>query len=464
MGAVAAGGVVWRTEASAPGPAEGTTPGQPQLATPVLSVRRLPTVVAAPIAERRLRLDLEAWAAQAPGDSCAVVRNDESVVFEQRPDDALVPASTTKLLTATAVLLQLGPDERLTTRVVATAPVVDGVVPGDLVLVGGGDPLLATADYMARFRNQPQTFTDLDALAASVEAAGVRRVEGAVVGDETRYDQERYVAGWPVRYLNQNVIGPLSALAVNDGFAAYPTPGATDVPLEPADHPAVNAAAVLTRLLVARGIEVVGEPRAGAAPAEFQELAAIESPPMAQVLAQLLTESDNSTGELLLKELGARAGAGTTAAGRERARALLDLAEIDVGGAVVADGSGLSLDNRASCSLLVDLLERPDTGPVLDAGLAVAGESGTLSRRFSGTDLEGRLRGKTGSLNTVTALAGVVQDDDPPLTFAYVVNAPPPGPVPEGVAASQQALGEILLAWPRVPDSTVLGPMPAGGR
>lgn len=430
----------------------------------MLSVRRLPTVVAAPIAERRLRVDLEAWAAQAPADSCAVVRTPDGSVLEQRPDDPLVPASTIKLLTATAVLLELGADGRLATRLVAAAPVVDGVVTGDLVLVGGGDPLLATADYVARFRNQPQTFTDLDALAASVATAGVRRIEGSVVGDETRYDQERYVAGWPVRYINQNVTGPLSALALNDGFETYPSPGATSVPLVPADQPAVNAAAVLTRLLVARGIEVVGEPTSGAAPPDAVELAVIESPPMADVVAQLLTESDNNTGELLLKELGARAGAGTTAAGRERVRALFDQHAIDPGAAVVDDGSGLSLDNRASCGLLVELLERPVTGPVLDDGLAVAGETGTLSRRFSGTDLEGRLRGKTGSLNTVTALAGVVEDDDPPLTFAYVVNAPPPGPVPEGVAASQQALGEILLSWPRLPDPSVLGPVPAGGR
>lgn len=447
-----------------PSPSEGRASAPALQPTPVLSVRRLPSVVAAPIAERRLRLDLEAWAAQAPGDSCVVVRTAEGPVLERRPDDPLVPASTTKLVTATAALLQLGPDERLATRVLATAPAADGVVPGDLVLVGGGDPLLATADYVARFRNQPQTFTDLDALAASVEAAGVRRVEGSVVGDETRYDQERYVAGWPARYIDQNVTGPLSALAVNDGFAAYPTPGATDVPLEPAEQPAVNAAEVFTRLLEARGVEVVGPPRAGAAPAGAPELAVIESPPMSQVVAQLLTESDNSTGELLLKELGARAGAGTTAAGRERARSLLEVAEVDVGAVVVGDGSGLSLDNRASCSLLVDLLERPETGPVLDAGLAVAGETGTLSRRFSGTDLEGSLRAKTGSLNTVSALAGIVQDDDPPLTFAYVVNAPPPGPVPEGVAASQEALGEILLAWPRVPDPAVLGPVSSGGR
>jgi serine-type D-Ala-D-Ala carboxypeptidase/endopeptidase (penicillin-binding protein 4) len=330
-------------------------------------------------------------------------------------------------------------------------------------LVGGGDPVLATGDYVARFRNQPQVFTDLDLLAERVQAAGVRRLEGSVVGDEGRYDTQRYVPGWPRRYIDQNVTGPLSALAVNDGFARYPSPADASAALAPAEDPAANAAAVLTRLLTDRGVEVTGEPRSGASPQQGVELGTVESPPMADVVAQLLSESDNNTGEMLLKELGARAGAPTTAGGRERAMSALEAAGIDLTGTVLADGSGLSLDNRAPCRLLVALLDRPGTGPVLDAGLAVAGETGTLSRQFVATDLEGQLRGKTGSLNTVTSLAGVVEDDDPPLTFAFVVNAAPPGPVAEGVAADQQALGEILLAWPRVPDVSVLGPLPSGG-
>jgi D-alanyl-D-alanine carboxypeptidase/D-alanyl-D-alanine-endopeptidase (penicillin-binding protein 4) len=461
LGVLVGGGLAWRSEAAVPAPPDATTPTS--AATPVLSVRRAPTVVAAPIAERRLRADLAAWAASVPPSSCAVVADDEEVFLEQRRDDALVPASATKLLTATAALLELGPDTRFTTRVVAAAAPADGILAGDLVLVGGGDPLLATADYAARFRNQPQTFTDLDALAAAVAEAGVRRIDGAVVGDEGRYDQQRYVAGWPQRYIDQDQIGPLSALSVNDGFASYPSPADTATPLEPAEDPPATAAAVLTGLLEARGIDVVGEGRAGAAPPDAVEVATVESVPVRDVVAQLLRESDNSTGELLLKELGARAGDPSTAGGRARATEVLVEAGLDLGASVIADGSGLSLDNRTTCALLLELLQRPETGPVLDAGLAIAGQSGTLARRFVGTDLAGRLRAKTGSLNTVTSLAGVVEDDDPPLTFAFLVNAPPPGPVPPGVADAQQALGDILLAWPRVADVAVLGPQSSEG-
>ncbi|MET0728922.1 MAG: D-alanyl-D-alanine carboxypeptidase/D-alanyl-D-alanine-endopeptidase [Acidimicrobiales bacterium] len=445
-------------------PTAGPAVGGDRLVTPVVSVRRIPTVVAEPIADRRLRGDLEAWAATAPAGSCAVVRDTEGgEVLDHRGDAPMVPASTLKLLTATAVLEQLGPDHRFRTVAVGPPP-VGGVVPGDLVLVGGGDPILASPAYAGRFERQPQIFTNLETLAADLAAAGIRQVAGSVVGDESRYDGERYVAGWPARYLSQQVVGPLSGLSVNDGFVDHPT--ATEPrPLVPAPDPAVQAAGVLTGLLEARGIDVVGDPRSGGAAPGSPELAAIESEPVAQVLAQLLLESDNSTAELLVKELGRDALDPTTPGGLARVRALLDEAGVDLTGAVLADGSGLSLENRVTCDQLMAALTLPDSGALVRTLLPVAGSSGTLTKAFLDTPLEGQLAAKTGSLNTVAALAGVVEDDDGPMTFAYLVN------VPEGesidlavVAASQQALGEVLLSWPRVPDVDVLGPRSAEPR
>src|SRR5690606_35873154 len=111
-----------------------------------------------------------------------------------------------KLLTATAALEELGPEHRFRTTLKGAAP-VDGVVAGDAALVGGGDPLLSTPDYAARFRRQPQIFTDLTTLADAVVDAGIRQINGSVVGDESRYDRERYVAGWPERYITQNQTG-----------------------------------------------------------------------------------------------------------------------------------------------------------------------------------------------------------------------------------------------------------------
>lgn len=432
--------------------------GGDRLTTPVLSVRRVPSVVAAPIADRRLRHDLADWAATAPADSCAVVHDvDGEVVLDHRGDVPLVPASTIKLLTATAVLEQLGPDHRFRT-VVRGAPPVDGTVNGDLTLVGGGDPILASPDYAARFERQPQIFTNLDTLAASIVDAGVRRVTGSLRGDESRYDAARYVAGWPDRYLSQHVVGPLTGLSVNDAFSEYPTPGRPHA-LVPAEDPPVQAAAVLTRLLEARGVDVVGEPGAGPAPEGSAEIAAIESEPVSRVLTQLIQESDNSTAELLLKELGRDGLTPTTSGGAARATALLGQAGLDLAGVTMADGSGLSLDDRVTCEVLVDALLRPETGPLLQSALPVAGESGTLAKAFSGTPLRGALAAKTGTLNTVAGLAGTVTDDDGEMTFAYLVNAAPSERVDTAaVVASQARLGEIMLSWPRVPDVEALGP------
>jgi D-alanyl-D-alanine carboxypeptidase/D-alanyl-D-alanine-endopeptidase (penicillin-binding protein 4) len=126
----------------------------------------------------------------------------------------------------------------------------------------------------------------------------------------------------------------------------------------------------------------------------------------------------------------------------------------------VVDGSGLSLDNRVTCAALVAVLERPETGPLLADLLPVAGESGTLERRFEEPPLAGVLRAKTGSLRSVVALAGLVEDDDPALTFALVSNGAAGATLPPSAEAHGERLGEILAAWPEVPDAEVLGPRP----
>jgi serine-type D-Ala-D-Ala carboxypeptidase/endopeptidase (penicillin-binding protein 4) len=430
-------------------------------ATPVLSPRRAPEVIAEPIARRRLAAELDMWVASVPAEVCVSVHAPDGVLYEHRVDEPMVPASTQKLLTATGALLELGPDHRFRTAVLAGAGPVDGVLAGDLAMVGGGDPLLHSADYVARYPRQPRLHTDLGGLADAVVAAGVRRIEGAVVGDERRYDRERYVASWPGRYISQNQSGPLSALSVNDGFARFPTSPEDPGPLAPAADPAANAAAVLTRLLRDRGVEVAGEARSGDAPDGLVELASVESPPVVEIARQLLAESDNETGELLLKELGLlRGGQGSTGAGATALDAVLREAGIAADAAVVADGSGLSLENRVTCRLLIELLARPDTGPAMVEGLAVAAQTGTLADRFGGSSLEGRLRGKTGSLNSVAALAGVVEDDDATLTFAYVANGTGGGVVAPEAVGAQGALAELLLAHPRVPEIELLGPRP----
>lgn len=429
---------------------------RPRPSVPLLSVRRDLAPLAEEAAERRLQSRLGEFVAGLPPDTCLSVDTGD-VSFDHRADDPQVPASATKILTGVASLVALGADFRYTTTVSTPTPPVDGVVAGDLHLIGGGDPILAQGEYAARYR-RPQQFSDVRLLVDAVAAAGVVRIEGAVVGDESRYDTERYHPAWPPRFITQNQTGPLSALLVNDGFATWPTTGAG--PVEPAPDPAAHAAEVFRLLLEERGITVAGGARSGPAPAGAPVVAEHRSPPLREIVGQMLTESDNATAELLGKELGLQeGGAGTFAAGAAAVRSVLAEAGFDVARTTVVDGSGLASGNTLDCELLMSLLEHPPTADAIREGLAVAGATGTLAERWQGTDLAGRVRAKTGTLNQVTALAGVAATDGAgDATFALVVNVREPERIQLETIAAQQRLAELLVVHPDTPDLSAFAP------
>ncbi|HEY1119193.1 MAG TPA: D-alanyl-D-alanine carboxypeptidase/D-alanyl-D-alanine-endopeptidase [Acidimicrobiales bacterium] len=454
LGALAAGSLATAVQLGPPPTREPVT-ARPRPAVPLLSVRRDLDPLAEEAAEHRLRTGLGEVLAGLPADTCLTVEAGD-VRFSHRADDPQAPASSTKILTAVAALVALGGDHRYTTTVATATPPAAGVVAGDLHLVGGGDPLLAQGEYAARYR-RPQTFSDLRALAGAVAAAGVVRVEGAVVGDESRYDTVRYHPAWPSRFITQDQTGPLSALAVNDGFAEWPSQGAG--PVEPAPDPAAHAADVFRLLLEERGITVAAGSRSGPAPVGASVVAEHRSPPLREVVAQMLAESDNATAELVLKELGLQVeGAGTFAAGAAAVAEVLAGAGFDMAGVALVDGSGLAPGNTLDCGLLMDLLEHPPTADAVREGLAVAGETGTLAERGVGTDLAGRVRAKTGTLNQVTALVGQADTGAGEATFALVVNVVEPERIQLDALASQQRLAELLVAFPDRPDLSAFEP------
>ena len=431
------------------------------LATPVLSVRRVPGVLSRTIGEVRLVAGLEAALAEpslgpARERSCLVVRSADRVLFERRPDQPLIPASTMKVLTGLAALRRLGPDARYVTEVKAAAPAAGGVVDGPLWLVGGGDPLLATADYAASFRNQPQLYTPLEELADRVVAAGVREVRGGVVGDESRYDTVRYVPTWKPGYLTDSEVGPASALVVNDNFTQF-----RPRKMLAAGAPAVHAAAVLTGLLQARGVVVAGPADQGTAPAQAATVASLPSPPVADVVGQMLRESDNLTAELLVKELGRRdGGGGSWAAGLAETREALAEAGLPVDGFAAADGSGLDRSDQLTCGLLMAAMTTAGSGPLV-AGLPVAGQTGTLARRFLDTPVAGRLRAKTGSLDGVAGLVGYATSaEGGDLLFSLLANDLPRDSAGFGL---QERVGQVLVAYPDAPPPSELAPLKAPG-
>ena len=445
MGPLEHGGTRARGATRAPAPAA---------VTPVLSLRRVPVFLAGLAAGRRLRDDIDRVFTDTGlgrARACVVVHDaDGRSVYARQPELGLVPASTIKLLTAATALDRIGPDVRLVTDVRAARPPVGGLVEGDLWLVGGGDPLLATADFAATagLSGRARPASRLEDLADRIVAAGVRQVRGRLLGDERRYDSVRYVPSWKPAYVEQGQSGPLSALSVNGGFARLrPTP-------VPAGAPAVDAAARLVVLLAQRGVQVDGF-GAGVAPAGAVGVASLESLPMRQLVEEMLRDSDNTTAELLTKELGFRfGGAGSTAAGVSVLRAMArTLGPGIVDELVPSDGSGLDRSNRASCRALTALLD--DGQDALGGSLPVAARSGTLAGRFGGTPAAGRLAAKTGSLEGVVALSGYATDArDDPLAFTVLVNDP------RDAAARLlvDRIGVVLVGHPRGPTAAELGP------
>ncbi len=464
--ALVAAGAAWMAvrsdEAAAEVPARTVEPG-PGVVTPVLSARRVPEFLQTPAADQLLATSLDLRIAEVPADACLVVTEDGRTILERNAATPLTPASLQKIVTAEAALTLLGPDHRYRTTVVTAGEPVDGVVEGDVWFVGGGDPALETADYAARY-DPPRPSTSLEALADAVVAAGIREIRGDVVGDESRYDAVRYVPSWPARFASpQNQTGPLSALSVNDGFTSFPADPAATSAARPAADPPVHAAGILVGLLEERGVVVTGGAASGVAPVEAtRELGAIESAPLLDILDAMLVYSDNTTAELVLKELApATAGQRSTVAGAASAAAVLTEAGYPTAGVVVVDGSGLDAGNRLTCDLLADVLDREGPDSRLAEGFPVAGEPGTLETRFEGTPADGRIRAKTGSLLFVTSLAGFADAQDGRiLTFAYIANR---DPLPEDAVVFTVPLGTDLVAYPPGPAIDLLDPEPVPG-
>ena len=429
--------------------------------TQVLSARRVPGLLGRPVADRRLVAALQPAVAALGGQSCVAVSGPAGRLFDHQAATALVPASNAKLLTGFAALRILGADTRFRTDVVGAAPDGVGTVAGDLWLVGGGDPLLSTAPFRARVKyGDRMAATPLEGIADAVVAAGVRHVTGSVVGDESRYDAQRAVPSWPGRYQAEGQIGSLSALAINDGrdFAAIdgqPSPGG------PSAEPAVAAASALAELLRQRGVAVDGGAGSGKAAGGAKPIASVDSPTVGEIVAEMLTYSDNTTAELLTKEIGVRAaGKGTTAAGLDAIVGELRKAGLATEGLTLLDGSGLDRGDRVSCATLDALLDQSGAEGDLADGLPVAGTTGTLADRFRGSPAAGKVKAKTGSLRDVTSLSGwVTTDRGADLSFSIVVNT---ADRQVGVAdlAATQRIAEAMLAYPDRPDPALLGPEP----
>ncbi len=341
--------------------------------------------------------------------------------------DPYVPASTLKLFTAAAVLAALGPEHRFTTSVLRASSGGRGTA--TVVLVGGGDPFLASSPAAADDLGLPAgaTLTQLAAeTVRTLRADGVRRVR-------LRYDAGLFTGpavapSWENDYVPGDIVSPVSALWVEEGRV-----GPTEV--ERSADPAAAAAAAFGAALEARGVAMRGGVGVRPAPASGDVLAEVASAPLDTLVEHVLEVSDNEGAEVLLRHVGLGTGrAGSFAGGVAGTRELLTGLGVPYAGVRTFDGSGLSRADRVTRVALVEVLQLgadPDHADLrmVIAGLPVARFTGSLASRFllpDATAGRGVVRAKTGTLSGVHGLAGtVVTRDGTLLGFALLTDAVP---------------------------------------
>jgi len=369
-------------------------------------------------------------------------------LYVRGADTPTVPASTTKLVTATAVLAARGPAYRIPTRVVA------GAKPGEVVIIGGGDATLSAGPggtYPGAAR--------LDLLAKQVKQALGGTPPTRVIVDSTLFPAPVFEPSWDPDVPTGGFGAATTALMTN---GARINPKITHGYAERYSQPDLAAGQAFARALglkssvVAPGkapadstttsADATATPSveatpsaAGDAPAPGTELGKVESPPILRLVEFMLVDSDNVVAETLARQVALAKGLPATYAGGGAASKAV-ITDLGLPGAEVAlsDGSGLSRKNRLTPTILTDLLRLAASGTHpelagLMAGLPVAAWSGTLTERYRSPAAEnkagaGMIRAKTGTLGGVNAISGVVTTADGRLlAFAVLADKVPVG-------------------------------------
>jgi D-alanyl-D-alanine carboxypeptidase/D-alanyl-D-alanine-endopeptidase (penicillin-binding protein 4) len=396
-------------------------------------------------------------------------------LYSRNADKLFMPASNQKLITGSTALAQLGADYRWPTTLLARGPVRGGVLEGDLVVRGWGDPSVS-----AHMRGG-DALAPLRALGDSLRVRGIARVRGRIVAAPSPFTDAPLGYGWAWDDLDESYSAGVDALHFNEGFTQVVVRGgaragdpvlATTRPAStypqlivrartvaraangaaPADSLAARTAiklaqdssrtGVLVNGTIAAGDSVVLEIafrdhaaayvaalrealRAGGlaideartdTTARLDSLATMTSPPLRDILPFFEKPSQNQIGELLFKTLAlVKTGVGTADSAQQVVSRQLLAWGATPDGFVVRDGSGLSRHNYVSPRTLVKVLEAmrrsPDFAVFYDA-LPVAGVDGTIRNRMKGTPAAGNVHAKTGTLDKVRSLSGYVTAAD----------------------------------------------------
>ena len=396
---------------------------------------------------------------------------------------AVLPASNMKLYTTAAALAALGPDFRFSTRVEAQGQVQNGILLGDLVVMGSGDPAIS-----GRFYGGNATYV-FHRWAEELKRNGIYAVQGDLVGDESYMEPHPGLyPGWEMDDISYSYAAQTGALCLNDNcvdISLVPADSAGDPALIETDPPTCYVAVennsttsaarrprerleverrpyenviditggfsqrireklvtvtvddpsgyfmtVLAETLAEAGIVLSGRilVRSNSGSVDGSEswpsVAEHRSPPLSELISVINKESVNLYAEQLLKTLGAEtSGNGDREAGAEAVSQWIYSMGVDPGEFRMIDGSGLSRQNRlapaATMTLLRYMHEHPRF-PIFLSSLAIGGVDGTLDKRMQEAPLLGQVRAKSGYMRGVHTLAGYVPDADGDL-LAFVI-------------------------------------------
>ncbi len=412
----------------------------------------------------------------------------DRVLYNNGGNQPMIPASNLKLATTAAALDLMGPQHRLETRLLGPAA-ENGVIEGDLILRGGGDPSFCYPYH--RPSSEPLRY-----FVRQLRKAGVTKIVGDVVADDSAFDRQFLGQGWHDRYLLDSYAAPVSALSLNanlveltistEGITTVPstpslnlinkvTPGgggvwverqrgSDDIIIKGSLRPGAVAKRTLTihnatlftggtflRILKKGGLAITGSLKAleeGQRPtlSGLTIYGRFQSPPLLEMVERINKESDNLFAEHIFKALAFQAkGFGSAANGELAVKEFLDTRGYDVSGLKMVDGSGLSELNRISPRQLVDVLDAMWNHPLGQAYIdsLPAGGQGTLRYRLNGLTV----RAKTGTLKGHSGLTGyVVSSYGQTLAFSVLVND-----VPSTWSAIdlEDHIVKILATWPQ---------------
>ena len=347
-------------------------------------------------------------------------------LFSRNAGKLFMPASNQKILTGATAIAALGADYRFVTRFATDGRIHDGILDGDLIVVGRGDPSFSDAmrgDWHRAFRD----------MADSLAAHGVRRIGGAIRRGGDAFPDDIYGFGWQMADIEESYGAGVDELFVNEGFERRAAPGAkgngdstvTEVVIK---DPSAFFLGALRDALAERGIATgLVDARVPVADTALTTVFSLRSPTLREILPFMLKPSQNQIAEILYKTVALeKTGVGTADSARRVVERQVRGWGAENDGFAIRDGSGLSRHDYVTPETIVHVLYAMQLHRDFSAfydGLPVAGMDGTIASRMKGTPAERNVHAKTGTVDKARSLSGYVTTaDGRVLIFSFLCN------------------------------------------